>query len=76
MISTYYWNNQKNSLTERIDYFTDNKESEIILVLNNNEEKEISEILRIIRNEDILVPIYHGLITDNKDGYQTENRII
>ena len=51
-------------------------DSEIILVLNNNEEKEISEILRIIKNDDILVPIYHGVITDNKDGSQKENRII
>jgi len=75
-ITTTYWNEQKNSITERIDINEGIQENEIIIEIRINDTPSIYEIIRVIRRDDALLPIYHGFITDCNDGSQKEERII
>ncbi len=76
IITTTYWNEQKNSITERVDLSEGNMENEIIIETRISDTPSIYEIMRVIRRDDTLVPIYHGFITDCEDGSQQEEKII
>lgn len=76
IITTTYWNNQQNSITERVDYDNDSYDSEMILVIKNQENPSKTDIIRISKSEDILIPVYHGFFTDMEDGSEVENRIV
>lgn len=75
IINTSYWNEQKNSITERIDLSNGICESELIIETRIEDIPPIYEVMRIIRKEDILIPIYHGFFTDKDDGSQVERQI-
>jgi hypothetical protein len=74
-IITTYWNNQQNSVTERVDSGLGYCDREQIVVTKIQDVPSMYEIIRFVRKDEAMVPIYHGFITDNEDGSQTENRI-
>ena len=67
-----YWNNQRSFIAERIDYINDVKSTEIVISADIQENSRVTDILRAIRKDGVLVPIYHGIIKDNPDGSQEE----
>lgn len=76
IITTKFWNNQENFVIERKDYFGEQCDVEIIIETKMIEPINTYEIMRIAREDDILVPVYHGFITDVEDGSQLEKRIL
>lgn len=72
----FYWNKQQNSIVERIDSGENYNDNEIIIETKIQESPPKFEIMRLIRKDGFLAPIYHGFITDNNDGSQTEIQVI
>jgi hypothetical protein len=69
-----FWNDGQNRAIERFDtgsapYW------EMILETQVGQRPTVWEILRLGREGDVLVPLYHGRITDNQDGSQTETKV-
>ncbi|EGO63792.1 hypothetical protein [Acetonema longum] len=76
-ITEYYWNNQQNSIVERIDYIRSEKVLELIITsVKVKNDPVVWEIIRFVRIDGILVPQLHSFITDNPDGSQSEEKII
>lgn len=76
IISESFWNGQKNRVIERIDFEPDEHYNEIIIESQISVKPVITEIMRLVRNEDVLNPIYHGFIQTNPDGTETESKVI
>jgi hypothetical protein len=72
-----FWNSSKNRVIERIDSKFAVIYNEIIVqsVLQCN--PSVTEVIRLIRDNKIgLTPVYHGFITDNDDGSQSEQKVL
>lgn len=69
-----FWNQGKNRLIERTDS-GNNSYWETILEIQISQEPPLWEILRIGRENEIIVPLYHGFLQDNEDGSQTETKV-
>lgn len=75
IITETFWGNQNNRIIERIDTGT-NEEGELIIVESKIKDIPlVYEIIRFNRKEGILVPEYHGFITQNADGSESEEKI-
>jgi hypothetical protein len=74
-ITETFWGNQDNRIIERIDVGTV-EEGELIIVESKIKDIPlIYEVIRFNRKEGILVPEYHGFITQNADGSESEEKI-
>lgn len=71
-----YWNSQQNFIIERIDESKNGTDSEIIIETQIQEKPKKTEIIRLIRKENILTPVLHSIVTDNEDGSQTEIEVV
>ncbi len=71
-ISYTYWNDQKSFIAERIDYINKTTKTEIIISADIQQDPRITDIIRAIRKDGMLFPIYHGVIKDNPDVSQQE----
>lgn len=77
IITTTYWNNQENSIIERLDFDNDFCDyNELIIEGKIKDSPPVFEVMRVVRENDVLIPIYHGFITEMDDGSQVENKII
>lgn len=76
MIITTFWNNRENYVIERQDCFGEQFDTEVIIETKMLEPKNSYEIMRFIREDSILTPIYHGFITDVEDGSQIEKKVL
>lgn len=80
LINVSYWNNQSNNITERMDKDSANNIvfHEIILtsLVNDELDKEIWEIIRFSRENEVITPKLHTFITENKDGLISERIIV
>lgn len=73
-ITESFWNDGKNRVIERLDsgpvpYW------EMIFDSLVSEEPKVREILRLVRQDDALTPVYHGFFQSNTDGSRTETKI-
>lgn len=76
-ISESYWKNGRNSLIERRDFLHD-KETyyEMIQEIHMAENPPTWEIIRVIREDNILQPIFHSRIVTNPDGSERETILL
>lgn len=76
VINESFWNKQQNRIIEKTYHGIDFREELVIVETKVKEEPVIYEITRAIRKDGILIPVYHGFITENDDGSQTEIKVI
>lgn len=75
-IKTTYWNEGENQFTEvKQQTGSTHLHHEIIYSAQVKKNPVVYEILRCINKEDVFFPTYHGFITDNSDGSQSEEKI-
>jgi hypothetical protein len=72
-ITETFWNEGRSRVIERRD--TPGEYWELIFETPVSAQPSVWEILRLGRREGLLVPYYHGFVTDNPDGSQTELRV-
>ncbi|MCE5199170.1 MAG: hypothetical protein ABFD54_16235 [Armatimonadota bacterium] len=70
-ITETFWDKQRNRVIERVDSGC-SPYQEIILDLRVPDHHEI---MRLVREDGYLTPVYHGIIVDNPDGSNTERKI-
>jgi len=76
-ITETFWNTFKNRIIERIDSGLSVTYNEIIVQSIINDHPNVTEVIRFVREDNgCLTPVYHGLITDNADGSQSENKVL
>lgn len=76
IISEVFWNDQNNRIIERTYSNTNIIEQLLITETQIQQNPLVYEIIRATRKDGVLFPEYHGFITEQKDGSQTENRLI
>lgn len=69
-----FWNNGENFCTERTDE-GDTPYREVIITSLIDIETKKYEIIRLILNAEFIFPSYHGFITNNADGSQSEQKL-
>jgi hypothetical protein len=74
-ITETFWNQGENRVIERLDTGT-KPFWEMIVEVKVIESPPTWEILRLRRQDGIPLPSYHGFITNNEDGSQTEVKVI
>lgn len=73
IITETFWDNQNNRIIERIDTGKADEGELIIVESKIRDNPLVYEIIRFNRKDEILIPEYHGFITQNSDGSQTES---
>ena len=76
VINESFWNNQQNRIIEKIYFGIDFREELVIVETKVKDKPIVYEITKAIRKDGILMPVYHGFITENDDGSQTEIKVI
>lgn len=74
-ITETFWNEGKCRVTERADAGV-HSYWELIIESRVTDEPPEWDILRFVRKEGVLVPIYHAIIRENADGSQEENSVL
>lgn len=74
-ITETFWNDGKNRIIERIDKGSGLDYNEMILEITVSESPLTWEIVRLHRQDGLLIPNYHGYITKNADGSETEIKV-
>ncbi len=74
-VKTHYWNNQDNFVREVYCCTSNEEYFEVITQSLIDVSPLVYEIMRIVKIDDILQPTYHGFITKNEDGSETEKVI-
>jgi hypothetical protein len=74
-IKTTFWNEGENQFTEVKQSKDNQSHHEIIYSAQVKKNPIVYEILRCTNKGDIFYPTYHGFITDNPDGTQSEEKI-
>ena len=75
-ITETFWNRGSNRTVERIDLIPDNPYWELIVISTLQEHPPVVEILRLIRNGELISPVSHVIITSREDGSQVEKAIV
>ena len=75
VIHETFWNEGRNRVIERIDSGVGVEYWEMIVEIRLSEAPTVWEILRCGREEERLIPNYHGFIQRNDDGSETETKI-
>ena len=74
LINEYFWDDGSNRIIERID-LDSNNERLIELETKISDEPLVYEVMRLFRKNGTLQPEYHGFITRNIDGTETEKKV-
>ena len=74
VICETFWNNGQNRVIERTDHGV-SEYWEMIIRTRIRENPLTWDILRMGRQDGILVPFYHGIIQRNPDGSETETKM-
>jgi hypothetical protein len=74
LIIEKFWHGGKNRLIERHD-FGDSPYWEMILEQELTENPAVWEVMRLGKEDEVIVLLYHGFLQDNDDGSQTEIRL-
>ncbi len=69
-----FWNNGQNRVIERTDS-GDDEYWEMILDTHPDGSPLQREILRLVRRDGVVTPIYHGFFRQNQDGSKSETKI-
>ncbi len=69
-----FWHEGKNRLIERQD-FGDSPYWEMILEQELSQNPAVWEVMRLGKEDEVIVLLYHGFLQDNDDGSQTEIRL-
>lgn len=74
-ITETFWNNFNNRVIERVDFGFQETYNEIIIQSRTQEEPVVTEVIRLVRQQGVLTAVYHGFISDNPDGSQSEHMV-
>lgn len=73
-IYEYFWNDGNSQLIEVTDEGLNNNRHEIIISLLFSEKPNVTQIVRCHKENGLFKPNYIGLITENIDGTETEQK--
>ncbi|MCL1792196.1 MAG: hypothetical protein FWG40_12810 [Peptococcaceae bacterium] len=79
-INETYWNDQRNSIVERIDTNSEGRidNNEIILtsLVNDSGTEEIWEVIRFRKENSVFSPVLHTFTTEDENGLISDRKII